>query len=274
MKTAMKTAVKTAVNTAVSTLSAFIVICFALLSAGLAHAGNLIDVQVIGRSTGQTLTTYFQRGKLYVVGTPGERYSLRLTNRTGARVMGVLSVDGVNAVTGETASPDQAGYVLDPYQVAEITGWRKSQDEVARFYFTPLPDSYAARTDRPGNVGVIGLAAFREYVEPIAMAKPESYANQASRDAASAAAPAPERAKSAGSLAQREERLGTGHGEREFSSVTQTAFRRAGNSPDEVVAIWYDSRERLASRGVLPYRRPVYTEPTPFPQHYVPDPRS
>ena len=47
----------------------------------------------------------------------------------------------------------------------EIDGWRKSMDEVAAFYFTALPDSYAARTGRPDNVGVIGVALFRE--EPV-----------------------------------------------------------------------------------------------------------
>ena len=36
--------------------------------------------------------------------------------------------------------------------------------EAAAFYFTALPDSYAARTDRPDNVGVIGAAVFRERV--------------------------------------------------------------------------------------------------------------
>src|SRR3546814_3906476 len=60
----------------------------------------------------------------------------------------LLSVDGVNAVTGEDADPSQAGYVLAPWQSTEIDGWRKSLDEVARFRFTDLPDSYAARTGR------------------------------------------------------------------------------------------------------------------------------
>src|SRR3546814_1568020 len=85
-----------------------------------------------------------------------------LTNTSGERVLVVLSVDGVNAVTGEDADPSQAGYVLAPWQSTEIDGWRKSLDEVARFRFTDLPDSYAARTGRPGNVGVIGIAVFRE----------------------------------------------------------------------------------------------------------------
>jgi len=85
-------------------------------------------------------------------------------NRTGSRVLVVLSVDGINAITGETAGIAQSGYVLAPYASAEITGWRKSAAEAAAFYFTSIADSYAARTDRPDNVGVIGAAVFRERV--------------------------------------------------------------------------------------------------------------
>ena len=48
----------------------------------------------------------------------------------------MLSVDGVNAVTGQTASPSQGGYVLEPWETAEIAGWRKSLDDIAQFVFT------------------------------------------------------------------------------------------------------------------------------------------
>ena len=85
---------------------------------------------------------------------------------SATRMLAVVSVDGINAVTGETASADQNGYVLAPYQSFDILGWRKNLNEVAAFYFTQLPDSYAARTDRPNHVGVIGVAAFREWMTP------------------------------------------------------------------------------------------------------------
>ena len=37
---------------------------------------------------------------------------------------------------------------------------------IAAFYFTELENSYAARTGRPDNVGVIGVAVFRKKPEP------------------------------------------------------------------------------------------------------------
>jgi hypothetical protein len=227
--------------------------------------GNLVDVQLVDRSSNDMLMTYSHRGSTWVAGRPGDRYAVRLSNRSGARVLVVLSIDGVNAISGDTAATGQTGYVLAPYQTTEITGWRKSLTEAAAFYFTALPDSYAARTGRPDNVGVIGAAVFRERaVEPRPSPRSESSMP------APAAAPAPMQQGKAAGLA-RDERLGTGHGEREYAPTTQTTFDRASDRPNELVRIRYDSQERLIALGVIPPRR-MLTVPDPFPS-FVPDPR-
>jgi hypothetical protein len=247
-------------------------VAVALCASAAAHAGSLVDVSVIDRDTGSVLPTHRHDGKVYIAGVPGHRYSVRLNNRTSSRVLTVLSVDGVNAISGETASASQTGYVLAPYQSAEITGWRKSMNEAAAFYFTALPDSYAARTGRPDNVGVIGVAVFRERermveIAPRALdraAPAPATAAQGTRERADAA-PA---AKAEGAL--RDERLGTGHGEREYAPITHTAFERASDRPDEIVQLRYDSVENLIALGVLrPTRVPA---PEPFPG-FVPDPK-
>ena len=263
-------------------------------------AGNLVDLAVVDRSRGDVLASYRFRGASYVAGRPGDRYAVRLTNRSGARVLVVLSVDGVNAVSGETASTGQTGYVLGPWASAEITGWRKSYSEAAAFYFTALPDSYAGRTDRPDNVGVIGAAVFRERVQqpvqrpfeeqpPLASNRlddgkrqePEQRAQAAgsagaSADASSersatapAAAPPPMRDRE--SFAKKADKLGTGHGEREYSPTTQTSFERASSQPAEIVQVRYDSYANLVASGVIGRPRPpVYPEPFPG---FAPDPR-
>jgi hypothetical protein len=123
---------------------------------------DLVDLAVVNRGTGQALPVWRRDGRVFVAGEQGERYSLRLANRTNGRVLAVLSVDGVNVISGETAKYDQRGYVLAPYGSYDINGWRKSTSEVAAFAFTALPNSYAAETGRPGDVGVIGMAVFRE----------------------------------------------------------------------------------------------------------------
>ena len=243
-----------------------IAVTAALLSAwtGAAHAGALADLGVVNRATGERIPVYAHRGRLYIPGAPGARYSLLVTNKTGGRLLTVVSVDGVNVITGETAAPAQSGYVLEAWGNVDIGGWRKSMSEVAAFFFTPLPDSYAARTDRPGNVGVIGVAVFREVQPPRPPAAlqqaPLSALDKREPEARASAAPRPE------------EKLGTGHGEREASEVTWTDFRRASESPSELIAIYYDTRANLIARGIIPGRSQA--APNPFPGfRFAPDPR-
>lgn len=262
-----------------------------ILSVSSAFAGTLADLQIISRSSGQVLPVYAHGGKLYVAGQPGERYSVRVVNRTARRILSVVSVDGVNVVSGETAAPDQTGYVFAPRQAYDIVGWRKSSDEVAAFYFTALPDSYAARTGRPNDVGVIGVAVFREWTPPRPRPQPHPHPlegagafSQDSMEAERPQAPASEseppsaaRAESgradAAAPGRQRERLGTGHGEREHSSVTFTGFRRASPHPNEVITLYYDRYENLVARGIVP-GAPRYAQPRPFPWAvtFVPDP--
>jgi hypothetical protein len=249
-----------------------ILIILGLLAATLpAQAGRLLDLEVVNRDTGQLLTTYRHRGHTYVAGNPGERYAVRLVNLTGGRLLAVLSVDGVNVVSGETAAPGQSGYVLEPHGSAEIAGWRKSLNDVAQFYFTRLPDSYAARTDRPDHVGVIGVAVFREKAQP----QPLLSFRQA-EPAAAVAASAEAHSDALGAAKDKREadRLGTGHGERENAPTQYTEFERAGSRPNEVVSVRYDSRPNLVRLGVIPVPRPPLPAPNPFPGQFVPDPRS
>jgi hypothetical protein len=237
-----------------------------------ADAGRLVDVTIVSRAARADHESYYHRGKNFVVGNPGERYAVRLRNRTNERVLVVLSVDGVNVVSGETADPAQSGYVLGPYESAEIAGWRKNLREVAEFYFTALPDSYAARTDRPQNVGVIGAAVFRERRHVVAAPLAKSRAADAVNEAP--AAPAAEAMGSASGevAAQRKaERLGTGHSAREYAPTEYTEFVRRTASPAEIIAIYYDSRANLIARGVI-RRAPRYVDPQPFPDSFVPDP--
>jgi len=127
------------------------------------------SVEIVDRTERRVLPMYRHQGRRYVVGKPGNEYTIRVRNGAAGRILAVMSVDGVNVITGDTASMQQSGYVLAPYESADIAGWRKSMARTAAFYFTALPDSYAARTGRPDNVGVIGVAVFRERARPIVL---------------------------------------------------------------------------------------------------------
>jgi len=287
----------------------------ALLNLGCAPVAwadaRLVQVDVIDRDDGRPLHVWRDHGRPVVAGRPGARYSVRLVNTTGARVLAVVAIDGVNVISGETASTSQRGYVLEPWQRTEITGWRKSDSEVAAFEFTALSDSYAARTGRPQDVGVIGVAVFREApqlevsearpvpppMRPLPLPRLEGRADGLAKStpgapAAAAAAepggardPAVDAARASASpearamAPQPTERLGTGHGERETSLSRVTTFERATAQPEQRLAIRYDSVENLAAAGIIPPPRTAWTPPPHAfpadpPRDYVPDPPS
>lgn len=267
--------------------------------------GQLVEMSIVDRETGQTLTPYRKDGRTFVAGNPAARYSIRLANRSGGRVLVVLSVDGVNVISGETAAFAQTGYVLDPWRSYEITGWRKSDTAVAAFVFAARADSYAARTGRPDNVGVIGMAAFTEKPQPpvVGLAPAPSVAERTGRadeparraeaaksEAAggNSARPSAPSSSLAGSVAAGEagpaadarvaqrDHLGTAHGEREWSVSRRTNFERASSTPQQVFEIAYDSYANLVLAGVIP--APIAARARPFPgdepRGFVPDPPS
>jgi hypothetical protein len=269
------------------------------VTAGAAGAvGNIADVTVYDRAEGRALPVYHHEGRYYVVGRPGNEYQIRVQNRSGADVLAVMSVDGVNAISGETANWSQSGYVLAPGVSYDIRGWRKSLERIAAFFFTEHQNSYAERTGRPDNVGVIGVALFRRKIEPearIDQTPPREQPWYGARDDSSygstagssaPAAPASKAESAAGAArssggssdvqrrepsAQRSPSLGTGHGRSEASRVSYTNFERATPNPDEVIAIRYDSYNNLVALGVI--RAPRVASPSPFPGQFAPDPR-
>jgi hypothetical protein len=277
--------------------------------AGTAAAvGRMADVTVHDRGAGRSLPVYRHEGRFYVVGRPGNEYQIRVHNRTGEEILAVVSVDGVNAVTGETANWHQTGYVLAPHQTLAVKGWRKSLQRVAAFYFTEHANSYAARTGRPQNIGVVGVALFRKQVQPdtridqhpprtqrrgptdespfpddgdaaregrgawsgSAEPAPFEESRGESGDTTAGASPgAARRSAPEPYAADKSSSLGTGHGRSRTSHARYTSFERASDSPAEIVAIHYDTYQNLVRLGVIGTPRLA----TPFPGQFVPDPR-
>ena len=284
-----------------------------LLAAGGAHASSqtpygppIVHLGVIDREAGENKPVYLHDRRYFVAGRTGARYGLLVQNMTGGRVLTVLSVDGVNIVSGETAAAGQRGYILSPYQTLVVDGWRKSESEIAAFRFAPLPHSYAAQTGRPGDVGVIGMAVFTEREPPVVLDSPvppppppppPAPSPPSSRSsfsptpapitpAPSLAAPA-ERAQDPEYAGARpiepppaaSEKLGTAHGEIEYSRVRLAGFQRSSPTPVSVRVIEYDSFDNLLAAGVIPPGPDNGRRPDPFPAErggggFVPDPPS
>lgn len=264
----------------------------ALLSGCQAQAvGNLAEIAIIDRDTGVMLTPHYYHGEYWVAGRPGARYGIEIHNRSGERLLAVTSVDGLNVLNGSAAGFDQKGYIFSPRVAYQITGWRKNDAEVAAFTFTDVADSYAARTGQPANIGVIGVALFRER---------QVYAYDTPTVATPPAAGAPLAASAAPASAERSQRymmspadivaqaaptaqsvrpapqLGTGHGEIEQSYVRHAEFVRMQPEPNEIIRIRYDSAAHLMAMGVIaqPRQQPpgIDAFPATHGEGYVPDP--
>lgn len=257
------------------------VLATAVIPLAASRADSLARIDVYDRNAGEALPVYRHHGRRYIEGQPGNEYAVRIRNCTDQRLLAVLSIDGVNVVTGATASPDQSGYVIEPGGYVTVQGWRKDLDRTAAFYFSDPAASYAARTGRPHDLGVIGVALFRE--RPVARqgwfssdrqsASPPSRA-KAEADAAGEAVDNRAARATAAAPAAQQPSLGTGHGRGEYSPVRQVEFERASTRPDELVAIRYERRETLVAMGVLPALRHGLRDPDPFPGalSFVPDP--
>jgi hypothetical protein len=249
------------------------------------------------------LPTYHTGGRVYVLGSIGERYRIRIANPTSRRVEAVVSVDGLDAIDGRTASyEDKRGYVIAPYGEVTIDGFRTSMDQVATFRFSSVRDSYAGRKGQDRNVGVIGVAFFPEREVPVHRlpppyiaddrargssappAKPSPYDGpSASRSSGTGPAPTAEAKRdgagayrsSPGSAPAEQSRpgLGTEFGERRHSTVGYTSFQRESTlHPQNVVEIRYNDREGLLALGIpvddsiRPHDVALRERANPFPQ--------
>lgn len=115
---------------------------------------------------GKPVAEYDDGGLTYIEGKEGTEFAIRMRNRTSKRVLFVPTIDGLSVMDGKEASFDSSGYIVGPYDTETIDGWRVSDGEVAKFFFAKVKESYAAKTNKGGNEGIIGCAVIREKEKP------------------------------------------------------------------------------------------------------------
>jgi len=208
-------------------------------------------------------------GRYYVEARKGCRYSVALANRTGERLGIVLTVDGLNAISGARDAGRGRMYVLDPWQSTTVQGWRTSLQEVRQFTFVDERASYAARSDKANEkMGWIEITAYREQ-RPFVRSAPQrelpaspaplESGDQAGRGAAPGNEPARDSAETAAPKLRGEAQAraypGTGWGDRALDSVVLVSFDPE-SEPSERVTLRYEYRSALVALGVLPRRVP------------------
>lgn len=204
-------------------------------------------------ANGRALPVFRHHGTTFVWGNAGERFAVRIDNPTSERVEAVLSVDGRDAVSGEVADfTRQRGYLIAPFSSLVVEGFRSSLDEVRAFRFTRPEQSYSARRGTPENVGIIGVAFFKERRRAPLAIKPRPRPH--TKDAPEASAPEASRSRDSEAPAgprSSTDNLGTAYGERRTSLVTEVAFDREHSTrPNFTTTVRYDDRNGLVARGI------------------------
>jgi hypothetical protein len=210
-------------------------------------------------------------GRFYVEARKGSRYSVVLANRTPEPIGVVLTVDGLNAISGERDSGRGRMYVLDPWQRTTIQGWRTSLQEVRRFTFVDERASYAARSGKANEkMGWIEVAAYRErraFVRWERLHKQEQGTPPIESEGASNGAPAPQSARDSAEAAasappagaQARAYPGTGWGPRAEDPVVLVSFDPE-REPSQREALRYEYRPALVALGVLPRSLPPWRD--------------
>ncbi|NLI78344.1 MAG: hypothetical protein GX442_18145 [Candidatus Riflebacteria bacterium] len=195
---------------------------------GCIPAGH-VSLEVVGDERGTLPLWWPDRGGRwddhYLQGTvearQGERYRLRVANRTGGRIGLVIAVDGRNIISGERSflRPSESMYVLNPHRSGTFSGWRSGLHSENRFYFTTARDSYSGAWGDTSRLGTIEVAVFQERYRSRRY-EPPMY----DQDAAKAAAPSAAGESNLECRPARDAGPGTGYGEEIHSRVYETEF--------------------------------------------------
>ena len=127
---------------------------------------NLYSIDIL--VNGNTCKQYNHNGKLFIEAKNGSEYEIKICNNGWSRILAVSAVDGLNVLTGEPASEEDSGYVINGHDALKIKGFRYSDDNVGAFKFSSKDASYASSKGDSKNVGVIGIRLFEEKSEDVA----------------------------------------------------------------------------------------------------------
>ena len=221
--------------------------------AAAATTGDAVEVSVI-TDNGWALPFYPAKirhdlKKVYAEAFKGDHYRIVVRNKLNRRVGVVVAVDGRNIISGEKSylKNTERMYIIDAYSTNEYSGWRTGQDKINRFYFTDVPDSYAAAFGDESAMGVISVVAYPEilrYEPPMDYSNlaPKMSRKEQSRD--KAAAP------SAQGNAKAMESAGTGYGAEEYSPSYRIQFDPE-NRAVESILIKYEWHKTLCKMNII-----------------------
>jgi hypothetical protein len=236
-------------------MKTLLAVCVVLLTlvgcAAAAVVGDTIEVS-IASDNGRILPFYPTQShstlkKVYAEAIKGDHYRIIVRNKLNRRVGLVVAVDGRNIISGQKSwlKNNERMYILEPYATNEYSGWRTAQDKINRFYFTNVPDSYAAAFGDESAMGVIAVVAYPE-IKRYEPSMDHSYmAPQRSERAE-----AKDKAASPSVQSKATESAGTGYGREEYSHSYRVSFDPE-NRAAESILIKYEWRKTLCDLKII-----------------------
>lgn len=218
---------------------------------------------------GHSVKEYWKGSDVYIEGRRNQEYSLKIRNNGCSRILVIPTIDGLSVLNGKDATFDSPGYIINGYDSLTIDGWRHSDTEVARFYFTDPQDSYNQRIGRQNNCGVIGVVIFKEKKHEVSYKIPSILPSDYPYPTYTASIPVNYQTEISADFSQD---LGTGWGVSKESRVITIEFDKE-TCPDAIFTIFYNTREQLQKIGVSFSERPKYVGPQAFPGKYCESPK-
>lgn len=249
-RTRLTTLLEEIMRTALPLNTGILAILFVLLvpvqsfARGHHESGNVkVDIVSDQRGSLRQFHAGLQRvdaERSYVIARNGERYRIRISNPSNRRIGVVIAVDGRNIISGSKShlGSHERMYILGPYQSQEYDGWRTGRNQINRFYFTGMNDSYAAHWGDQTAMGVVAIAVFNErYQQTYRKNDPAGGGRSRRFDKSHSQREAP----------------GTGFGEGEWSPSREVRFA-AQKRPAHKTFIKYEWRKTLCRMGVVQCR--------------------
>jgi hypothetical protein len=252
---------------------AIIILTFVLCTTGIwaECIGEAVEVRIVN-DEGRTLPTYpvkMGQGvrKVYAEAIKGDHYRIEVRNLLNRRIGLVVAVDGRNIISGTKSwlKNNERMYILEPYGSGSFAGWRTAQDRINRFYFTDIPDAYAAAFGDESAMGVIAVAVYPEARHcqppiPLSRLSPSPHRGQAGKATGRAdktqtvpdspAASGDHWNKKEARSEQALEGAGTGYGRDEYSPSHIVAFEPEKRAT-ETVYVKYEWRSTLCKLGIV-----------------------
>ena len=124
---------------------------------------NTVEILVNGKPVKQ----YCHESRTYIEARVDTEYSIKVKNNSCGRKLAVITVDGLNVITGQphTSNTTGQGYIVGAYDAIEIKGFRKDISSVGAFKFCKSGHSYCNKKGLKGNNGVIGVRLYDEKIQ-------------------------------------------------------------------------------------------------------------